>query len=129
MQQVCHEELKCFDREIFNRRKCVYVQRLCKSVILNSEIKSSSNGLCSAKIISVNCGKMCLVSNPISVKPQQLTPTTQSKRLQRNHPHQHHINTKFSQHLIFSNCRTSTAPNLTSAADTSPKDRRSKSRC
>ena len=56
MQRICDEVWFC---EILNQRKCVYVQRQCNIVKLNSEIKISSNGLCSAKIMCDNCRKMC----------------------------------------------------------------------
>jgi hypothetical protein len=83
------------------------VRRQCDIVKVNSEIKISSNGLCSAKIISDNCEKMCQVSNPTSVKTQQLAPTPPPKHQQLNHLLQLRLNTKFSQHLIFSNCSNS----------------------
>jgi hypothetical protein len=45
MQRVYDEVRLC---EILNQRKCVYVQRHCNIVKLNSEIKSPSNVLCCA---------------------------------------------------------------------------------
>ncbi len=123
MQRICDEVWLC---EILNQRKCVYLQRQWNIVKLNSEIKSPSNGLCSVTIISDNFGKHVQVSKPTSVQPQQLAPTTQPKRQQHNHLHQHHVN---SQQSIFSTCRISIVHFLPSATATNHKEPRSNSRC
>ena len=104
MKRICDEVWLC---EILSQRKCVYLQRQWNIVKLNSENKSSSNGLCSATIISGYCGKNVQASNPTSVQPQQLAPTPPPKCQQHNHLHQHHLNIKFSQQSTFSTCRIS----------------------
>ena len=76
----------------------------------------------------ITVGK-CASFKPYISKTPQLAPTPPPKRQQHNHLHQNHLNTKFSQHSIFSTCRNSIVHFLTSAAETSPKERRSKSRC
>jgi hypothetical protein len=49
VERVCDGALLLFQREIFNQRKCVYMQHQCIIETVNNEIKSSSNDLLGAK--------------------------------------------------------------------------------
>ena len=95
---------------------------------INSVITSSSNGLRSATIIAIIVEK-CASFNPYVSKTPQIAATASLKCQQHNHLHRHHLDPKFSQHSIFRTWRNSIVHFLTSAAETNPKERHSKSRC